>query len=172
MKYKALIISGALLAAPLAFAQDNSGGQSMPPPPPPLMQGQPMMIQGEHDGMGSSTPGMHHGGPMRPVGYMGTSTDGRPPMGREMHGGMMGSSTPDMDHGNPMMGTSTPPGPHGVAGFFAKLFGFMHGGNGTSTPPAPMMNGGMASTSMDSSSTPPAPQGIAGFFQHFFSLFH
>jgi len=183
--HKAAIIIWALFIAGPVFAQANQGG--MPPPPPPqdapLMQGQPMVIQGRYDGlpaqagMGSTTPPMRHGGPMRPAGDMGTSTNGRPPMPQgqgEYHGGMMGSSTLGMP---PQNGTSTPPMPsRGIAGFFAHLGAFFHmgGPNASSTPPnPPMMDGGYATTTLSASSTPPAPpRGVMGFLQHLFGFFH
>ncbi|HVY72661.1 MAG TPA: hypothetical protein VG984_01230 [Candidatus Paceibacterota bacterium] len=165
MKYKALFITAALLAAPLAFAESGqgSGGLGMPPPPPPN-QGPQNMQQGEWHvntpagefhgtfqtapgmpGMASTTFQVHELTPEEAARLMATTTkDGRPiPLPMLIH--FNASSTNGVV--NVRFGSSTP-GMPGMPppGFRDHMMGSstdgMGGGphddmHGTSTGPRP-----------------------------------
>ncbi len=155
MKYKAALITAALLIAPLAYADDHGGRPGMMP----QVRGEAGARVEMHDRMMGST-----------------TNDGRPPLrdGEDDRGDrdhMMASSS-DRDH---MMGTSTEdrPAPHGLfLGIFKRFFGGNHdNGQASTTPPQMRGEGGMmASSSIEASTTVQKP-GFAGFIQNFFGRF-
>lgn len=187
MKYKALIISAALLAAPVAFAEDqNRTGPGMPPPP---QGGMREHMQEQEDGRGpefevrafASTSVEMPRSPMMHKEEASSTDRERPLTARSQEREhMMASSSEYME------GTSTPPRP-GIPGFvvnfFKRIFGGPHdNGNASTTPPE--MRGELngeghagdmeASTTIDieASSTPRTPpQAVIQFFQNLFSRF-
>jgi hypothetical protein len=162
MKYKALIISAALLVAPVAFAEDNQSGQGMPPPPhnEPGRAFFQMRFEGEgHGEQGNVMFTGAAGATTTPDGRPLPPPPGRPHMasstgntffeahgegeGRGMRPRMMGTTTDEMGTSSEIHGTSTMPRP-GIPGLFLGIFKRFFGGphdNGNSSTTPPQMRG-------------------------------